>query len=843
MYEPAPILATIFLTSTGIMIFAGFVFLGYGLVSVTQKRYFLIIGSSSLIASAYNFFTFFYLTSIDITESILWMKLQSICITLFFPLYLWFILISSNHKKADLIFRVFLIPSFIILVIKITSPTAAKLIEVTGNKTVELPWGEIIHVVQGSAHPAYIFTLIGPILIITWSIIRGYKMIAMGNPFWGYTFTLTSIGFLICSLMTIMITNGYLKFFYTGGLIFGAYVIAACLKIFVDTHKFRINLEKTNKIRVRHEETLFHITKTINHQYHGNYYDELVKNIQKTFQIEMVFISLYNPENSATIIAFQRYGDKLNPFTYKTKDTPFEDIRNNIPCSFGKNIQEKYPQSEFLKKYNAQSFIGRPIYNEKLEIIGNLVIMDQEIMGDLSFNCKTLDIFVNHLSNQIQQINNQKQLELLAYTDYLTGLYNRPKFYLSLSETLESTIKFQHNCTLFYLDLDKFKDINSFLGNEMADHILMILGHRFLNQEIEGMTSYRLTGDEFLFIHEKYDKEIDSRNTAQRLHDLVVTPIIMGDHHIQINCSIGYIEYPSQVQAEEDILQFAETALKQAKEIDSQHQSKIFKFDPTFQKSLNQKKDLEEELRQAIHQDHFELYIQPQIDENELPFGGEFLIRWNHKERGFISPTEFIPLAEESELMEELGEWVLEEAIKHIARWRNNNIPYPPHMSINISAKQFDKDNFIAKITKLIDDYKVPPSHIVLEVTETAVVDDQASTIKKLKHLQKLGFEIALDDFGTGYSSLAYLKDLPINYIKIDKTFVDPLEHEETDGLVETIISMGRHMRLNVIAEGTVTEAQVMRLKQYGCKLFQGYYYARPMPVTDFENWILRKLG
>jgi len=268
----------------------------------------------------------------------------------------------------------------------------------------------------------------------------------------------------------------------------------------------------------------------------------------------------------------------------------------------------------------------------------------------------------------------------------------------------------------------------------------------------------------------------------------------------------------------------------------------ILYFDPHTQKKVNERSALEEDIRIAQHREDFKLYFQPQVNADGIPIGAETLIRWFHPTKGFISPLELIEIAEETGLIYELGEWILKEAMSKFKHWNKLHPQFPKHLSINVSAWQFTQTNFVDNYFKILEEFEINPSWIVLELTESSLIQDLQSTIKKLNQIRDKGTQIALDDFGTGYSSLAYVKDLPLDYIKIDKAFVDQMNSTNGTGLVETIISMGKNFKLAVIAEGTETLEQVEMLKSFGCHLFQGYYFSRPLPQKDYEAWVLDKL-
>jgi EAL domain-containing protein (putative c-di-GMP-specific phosphodiesterase class I) len=249
---------------------------------------------------------------------------------------------------------------------------------------------------------------------------------------------------------------------------------------------------------------------------------------------------------------------------------------------------------------------------------------------------------------------------------------------------------------------------------------------------------------------------------------------------------------------------------------------------------------MEAGLRQAIARNELRLVFQPQVDHRGQVAGAEVLLRWQHPERGNISPIDFIPVAEETGLIHAIGAWVFDRACWQLAQWRQNGVPFQGHLAVNFSPWQFSRPDFVAQVVQTLARHQVDPARMVLELTETALLYDLKNTISKLKELRALGLGVSLDDFGTGYASLAYLKDLPLDQLKIDQAFVKELAESEAHPLVESMIAIGHHMQLAVIAEGVETGTQRDILTRLGCRHFQGFLYSTPLPEQDFLAWLAR---
>lgn len=289
----------------------------------------------------------------------------------------------------------------------------------------------------------------------------------------------------------------------------------------------------------------------------------------------------------------------------------------------------------------------------------------------------------------------------------------------------------------------------------------------------------------------------------------------------------------------DDLLKQASTAMYRAKE---GGRNMLQFFQNSMQEAVMERMLIEKELRQALDENQLSLYYQPQVDYHGNLIGAEALIRWNHPQKGFIPPDKFIPIAEECGLIQAVGTWVLEQSFIHLMQWDRQQV-HLPHLAINISPRQFYHDDFVEILAKLVKQYQISPSRIMLEFTEGLLMNDVDAAIDKIKHLKKLGYTFSIDDFGTGYSSLSYLKHLPVDQLKIDKSFVEDITKNEDDAVfVGTIIAIAQHMNLDVVAEGVESKMELEFLKENGCACYQGYYFSQPLPDDQFFGYWLKKM-
>lgn len=426
----------------------------------------------------------------------------------------------------------------------------------------------------------------------------------------------------------------------------------------------------------------------------------------------------------------------------------------------------------------------------------------------------------------------EKTIQFMAYHDALTGLPNRYKFRQHLNEVLGRSGN--QMVAVLFLDLDRFKIINDTRGHTIGDLVLQNVAKR-LEESVQnkGMVS-RQGGDEFIIMLEDMDKETTAQ-AVQRLLDEFSNPIVINQQEYFVTPSIGISLYPTDGMDEETLIQLADTAMYLAKERGKNN----FQFYSSHLKGLSSRKmELENGLRKALEQGELIICYQPQVElATGKIVGIEALTRWQHPKYGLISPLEFIPLAEETGLIVPLGKWVLRKACEQNKSWQDAGLQAVP-MAINISVRQIQDDRFVDSVKEVLNQVGLDPRYLELEITESIMQDIEKSTII-LKQLKDLGVTLSIDDFGTGYSSLSYLKHLPVDKIKIDKSFVDDIIYHSNQGaIVKTIIDMGSNLMFSVIAEGIEKEEQVNFLLQNTCEIGQGYFFSPPLIVEHMEQYL-----
>jgi diguanylate cyclase (GGDEF)-like protein/PAS domain S-box-containing protein len=430
----------------------------------------------------------------------------------------------------------------------------------------------------------------------------------------------------------------------------------------------------------------------------------------------------------------------------------------------------------------------------------------------------------------------ETEIRDLAFYDTLTRLPNRRLMWERLRQTLAACARSNCKGAVLFIDLDNFKTLNDTLGHKMGDMLLQEVAQRLSTCMRESDTVARLGGDEFVVILEdlsetSHEAAAHAKTVAEKILTTIYTPYVLADHVCLSTCSIGITVFGDKRESIDDVLQQADIAMYQAK---SAGRNTVRFFAPALQTAINARASIEEDLRQAIGTEQFQLYYQPQVESSVL-IGAEALLRWSHPARGFLPPSEFIPLAEETGLILLLGDWVLETACKQIAQWAKRKDMAHLTVAVNISARQLRQPEFVEQVLNILYRTGANPKNLKLEITESMLVDDIEEVIAKMSALKSHGLSFSLDDFGTGYSSLSYLKSLPLDELKIDRVFVrDMLVDPTSAAIAQTIISLSMAMGLSVIAEGVETEAQKQFLASHGCNSFQGYLFSPAVPLEAF---------
>ncbi len=435
-----------------------------------------------------------------------------------------------------------------------------------------------------------------------------------------------------------------------------------------------------------------------------------------------------------------------------------------------------------------------------------------------------------------QQRKDEEEIYRLAFYDPLTNLPNRRLLYDRLKQAILTSSRTDQHAALMFLDLDYFKQLNDNLGHDLGDILLQQVAVRLQACVREGDSVARMGGDEFVLLVEAlslYPNEAAAQAEviAQKVLHSLGQPYSLPKHTYVITPSIGIVIFFHQKDSMEELLKKADVAMYQAK---AAGRNNARFFDQSMQAAASVRIELEKSMRKALKQDEFFLLYQLQVDAKGTPTGVEALVRWNHAQHGVISPVSFIPLAEETGMILELGQWVLETACAQLVEWAAMPDRELWTMAVNVSVSQFTQTNLVANVELALQKAGANPHRLKLEITESMLVKDMDDIIVKMTAIKALGVTFSLDDFGTGYSSLSYLKRLPLDQLKIDQSFVRDLMTDPNDAVIaQTIITLGHSLSLKVIAEGVETSVQHQALAKMGCDAYQGFYFAHPVTAEN----------
>ncbi|WP_102265000.1 putative bifunctional diguanylate cyclase/phosphodiesterase [Mesobacillus jeotgali] len=537
--------------------------------------------------------------------------------------------------------------------------------------------------------------------------------------------------------------------------------------------------------------------------------------------------------------------DNNGDFVYSTDLTGnFTSINQAFMKTFGYNENELIGRS-------ALDFINQEdVHRAKMHFIQALKGRDQTYTieipvksGEIQiFQIKNIPITVNGACVGIygigRNITTQKKTEekiiQLAYYDQDTGLPNRMRFTEQLEEMIHRARHKKELLAVLVIDIDRFKIINDSLGHYAGDIVLKELAERIEDRLPAGAYLGRFSGDKFTMLLTENVSIDQTTRTARELQNLISMPLFYQNQEFIVTASIGISSFPGDGLDEHVLLKNADIAMNRSK---NQGGNKITYFSTGMNDQAMVRLELESYLRKALQKNEFHLCYQPLMDlkSGEITCT-EALIRWQHPNLGLVSPAQFIPLAEETGLIEEIGAWVLTTACVQTKAWQQNGFPNLG-ISVNVSAYQFQQHAFIGQVIQALETSQLEPGYLSLELTESAMLKDIVYSISVMKSLQELGVKVSIDDFGTGYSSLSYLRNLPIDTLKIDQSFINNLHDDPSDiAIVKAIITMGQGLSVKIVAEGVETHEQLNLLRDMDCHYAQGYYIQKPMDIASFEE-------
>ena len=595
------------------------------------------------------------------------------------------------------------------------------------------------------------------------------------------------------------------------------------------------------------QQAVVQVASTVTSRVGDDYFQQLISTLTTLLEADAGFIALLDqpvpsqqsehthpnsllPATTGHTVSLVVDGQIRKNHTFLLCDTPVERVVLEQESVVHHGQRFTLPGATL----SAQAWIGRRLDNAKGEAIGVMMVFYQAPLTTNAFATSVLQILSNGAAAELERRRDHRYMHQLAYTDSITGLPNRVQFMEHLREMGQQAQKQQSPLALLLLDLRRFKEINDLYGHQIGDQLLATVAGRLRHLELPGVHCARLSGDEFALLF-PHTERASLDEVVKQLCALVNRPIRLDRHVFNLDVSIGFARYPSDVAKVSELFNAASIALHHAKKRDTN----ISPYTQAMRHTLERRQWMTERLHRAILEGRLELYFQPQVDlHTQTLTGAEALCRWHDPEWGWVSPGEFIPLAEERGLIRLLGDWVLEEAARQLSAWQAAGTPLPGRLSINISAQQFADPRLTAHIATLTS--SVSPSTIGLELTESDFMRDPDQAIIITHAMRKAGYALFIDDFGTGYSSLSYLRRFAADALKIDISFVrDMLDNHHDRAIVQTIIAMANTLEMKTLAEGVESAEQAALLAEMGCNQAQGYWFGRPLPADEFaRTWL-----
>lgn len=511
--------------------------------------------------------------------------------------------------------------------------------------------------------------------------------------------------------------------------------------------------------------------------------------------------------------------------------------KSNVVTHIDKNSVRKNYNSQvsaqgkiIRQKYNHGTTIIAPLYYHK-RLLGLLIIINHIDKADFTLEDTQLAISIaRKTSSAIAQYELKQKVEHQAYHDSLTNLPNRLFFESRIEKSLADASETQTLFAILFLDLDGFKNVNDTLGHDIGDTLLKVVGQRLKGRTRSEDSLARMGGDEFAIILNNLKSKEEALQVGNDYLSLFQGSFQIGVHPITIGVSIGISIFPNDGKDLGTLLKHADSAMYQAK---YSGKNSVCSFSPLLAAQTKQRIDLERDLQQAIPRGELELYYQPQVClATQQTIGLEALLRWHHPKKGFVAPNEFISIAEESKLILDIGNWVLNEACRQNAAWQAQGYE-DITVAVNVSARQFESPEFLETVSEALENSGLDPEYLELEVTESVMMQDVTKVIERLKYLQKIGVSIAIDDFGTGYSSMRYLQQLPLNKLKIDRFFISEITASSNLPIVNSMLTLANDLDLITVAEGIESEEQLKLLTVLGCNEAQGFYFAKPLQAKE----------
>jgi diguanylate cyclase (GGDEF)-like protein len=809
--------------------------------SINQRRsHFKSLCIGCLVAIFYQYSTWQFHDSRDIETALSWLSIQTSTVLLVLPLFVIIFLQWSRQSYSQKWILGFAVVSAIFFVINLMSPYTLRFSGDVELIRYTLFSGEEVTRLAGT-RSVYIAIFqmyaILTVLVLIWvatNLIKQKKYMLSGF------LISTLVVQIFAAAASIMVDKGIIEMIYLGGIPVSMLNFIACVTVATSLEIKTKSLKKQAAKTAELESAFVSLAQGVSGVDSNQFYINSMVELQKLSKADLAYLCIYNRQEAQDTVKTRVVlygGDIVDNFSYPVDMVPPELMDSDDIVTVKEGLAQKYPDLTLFTKMNASGFISAPMLNDEAQLEGAIVlIFKNPIKGDATF-LRILEIFRSRTGSELKRDRLEKKMHQQAFFDYQTGLPNRFKLHELINKSYDNNKLNDTESALIVFDLKNFTDVNRQYGFENAEQALKELGSRLAAYSNDNIIACRAGGNKFAVLVNGLSKQVDGMLEVhwQAVHAMVRQPILVGNRTLSLDCRGGSVIFPLQIEANIEVIRCAEIALNQAKRDNAEA---LCRFDVSILEAIDRKTKVEQLLSQAI-KNEVELFAvyQPKVDANGKLIGAEALARWISDELGFVSPDEFIASAERSGMIDKLGMWMVRTVCQQIVKWKQKGFNIPSRIAINVSSIQLIDDDFVDNIIREVRSHGVKPQQLEIELTESGLLTNIEDCIVKLEQLRRAGFTVALDDFGTGYSSLSYLKDLPLDVLKIDRSFVNSLNAENSAELARAIITIGKHMSMDIVAEGVEEIDQVTMLNDMGCNIFQGYYFAKPMKSDELFDW------
>ncbi|WP_456446185.1 sensor domain-containing protein [Thiolapillus sp.] len=592
------------------------------------------------------------------------------------------------------------------------------------------------------------------------------------------------------------------------------------------------------------EEAIYALASSISYGEGGDVsLGNTMRHLAKAYGVRYAYYAVYADEEqqSLRVLAMWNGREVVSGEVYDIEGTPCKDVLAGSLDIVEEQLLSKYPTDSILRELGVESYFGTVLKDASGKVIGLISVMDTRPMRLLEQSRSVLYVFADRISGELERRHAEEDIYRLAHYDVLTGLPNRLLFHDRLEQAVAHASRNKQFVALLFLDLDRFKHVNDSIGHAGGDILLKEVAERLQKCVRDSDTVARMGGDEFIVLLSDFSSEEELLKTASLMADefvkVISHPFYIESMEFYVSVSIGITAFPQDGSNIDYLIRNADIAMYHAKD---KGRNRYEYYHARMNEIAEKRSRMESELRVAVEKDQLKLWYQPVVNvKTGRILWFEALLRWQHPKHGLVMPEDFIAMAEESGLILSIGEWVLEEVCRQLQTWKERGMPVDT-LALNLSMRQLERPGLIAALDRLTRQYGVKAEQLILEITESMLMEDPGRTLPVVRMLSERGYALAMDDFGTGYSSFGQLQRLNVDSLKIDRSFVARLgEGDSAESIVSAIIGMAGELGMRVIAEGVESREQMDFLQQQGCHFMQGFYTGYPMEAKACEQYVL----